>query len=132
MNTNSAALRVALDYFQAWSSGDFETAMTYVSPDIVSVGPAGSIQGTEPFREFMEPFSRTVLHAEVIGAFGNDETALIMYDTATPAVPNAPGAECITIRDGKITGQRIIFDRLPFEAARRAAAAAAGAGGPNA
>lgn len=37
------------------------------------------------------------------------------------AVKNAPGAECVTVRDGKITRSRFIFDRAPFEAARRAA-----------
>jgi hypothetical protein len=29
----------------------------------------------------------------------------------------------VTVKDGRITHMRIIFDRLPFEAARRAAAA---------
>jgi ketosteroid isomerase-like protein len=38
-------------------------------------------------------------------------------------VKDAPGAECVTVRDGKITRMRVIFDRLPFEEARRAAEA---------
>ena len=33
---------------------------------------------------------------------------------------DAPGAECLTVRDGKISHLRIVFDRLPFDAARRA------------
>jgi len=36
-------------------------------------------------------------------------------------VKDAPCAECVTVRDGKITHMRIIFDRLPFDEARRAA-----------
>jgi len=35
-------------------------------------------------------------------------------------VNGAPGAEYHTVRDGKITYIRIIFDRAPFEAARQA------------
>jgi ketosteroid isomerase-like protein len=46
-----------------------------------------------------------------------------MYDTDTVPVKDAPGAECLTVKDGKITHMRIIFDRLPFAEARRAAAA---------
>jgi hypothetical protein len=46
-----------------------------------------------------------------------------MYDTDTVPVRDAPGAECLTFSNGKITHMRIIFDRVPFEAARRAAAA---------
>ena len=44
--------------------------------------------------------------------------------TPTPfPVKNAPAAEYLTVRDGLIVGMRIIFDRAPFDAARRAAAA---------
>ena len=43
-----------------------------------------------------------------------------MYDTRTVPVPDAPGAECLTVADGKIVHNRFIFDRLPFAAARRA------------
>ncbi|MGI8556915.1 MAG: hypothetical protein ACR2ND_01170 [Solirubrobacteraceae bacterium] len=42
-----------------------------------------------------------------------------MYDTETLPVKSAPGAECVTVSDGKITHSRFIFDRGPFEAARR-------------
>ena len=34
---------------------------------------------------------------------------------------SAPGAECLTVSDGKITHSRFIFDRTPFDAARQAA-----------
>jgi hypothetical protein len=49
------------------------------------------------------------------------QTALIMYDTETVPVPSAPGAECVTVIDGKITYSRFVFDRAPFDAARKAA-----------
>jgi hypothetical protein len=39
----------------------------------------------------------------------------------TVPLKHAPGAECVTVADGKITHMRIIFDRLPFEEARKAA-----------
>ena len=69
----------------------------------------------------MGPFSQIVTHSELIGAFGDDQTALIMYGTDTIPVQNAPGAEYVTVQDGRITYMRIIFDRAPFDAARRAA-----------
>jgi hypothetical protein len=47
--------------------------------------------------------------------------ALIMYDTETLPVRSAPAAECVTVEGGKITHSWFIFDRAPFEAARRAA-----------
>jgi len=43
-----------------------------------------------------------------------------MYDTRTVPVESAPGAECVTVKDGKISYSRFIFDRAPFDAARAA------------
>ncbi len=79
--------------------------------------------GSEAFRAFMEPFSRILTGSSVIAAFGDEQTALLMYDAVTVPVEDAPGAECHTVQDGKIVHIRIVFDRTPFEAARRAAPA---------
>jgi ketosteroid isomerase-like protein len=122
MANDSAALTTALAYFHSWTRGDIDLAMTYVSDDIVCQAPAGTIEGAEAFRAFIGPFSQLVTKAAVVGAFGDDTTAVLVYDTDTVPVKDAPGAECLTIADGKITHMRIIFDRQPFTEARRAAA----------
>jgi ketosteroid isomerase-like protein len=116
------ALQTALAYFRAWTSHDFEGAMRYVADDIVCDAPAGRLAGAEAFRGFMGPFAQIVTSSRLLAAFGDDETALLMYDTDTAPVEDAPGAECLTVHDGKITHLRIIFDRLPFTEARREAA----------
>ncbi|MEU8803900.1 nuclear transport factor 2 family protein [Spirillospora sp. NPDC048819] len=117
---NSTALKTALAYHDAWTGKDFERAMTYIADDIVCDAPAGRIEGAAAYRAFMGPFVELLVHAEMIAAYGDDETALLMYDTETVPVKRAPGAECVTVKDGKITYSRFIFDRVPFEAARRA------------
>jgi hypothetical protein len=119
--SQSAALQTALAYHRAWTSHDFELAMTYVAEDIVCQAPAGPVIGAKAFREFMSPFSQLVTHAALFAAFGDDQVAVLMYDTDTIAVKDAPGAECLTVTDGKIRHLRIIFDRVPFAAARQAA-----------
>jgi hypothetical protein len=118
----SAALQVSLAYYEAWTGKDFERAMTYVDDDIVCDAPAGRIEGAAAFRSFMEPFSQILTRHELIAAFGDERTALLMYDTDTVPVPHAPGAECHTVDDGRITHVTIIFDRQPFTEARKAAA----------
>ncbi|MDQ2813129.1 MAG: nuclear transport factor 2 family protein [Actinomycetota bacterium] len=119
---STAALQIALAYHQAWTSHDFEQAMTYVAQDIVCLTPAGRLEGAEAFRGFMGPFVQILTRSALIAAFGDDTTALLMYDADTAPVKDAPGAEAVTVKDGKISQMRIIFDRLPFDAARRAAA----------
>ena len=59
--------------------------------------------------------------AQMIAAFGDDQTALVMYDTQTVPVKDAPAAECVTVKDGKITNSGLVFDQAPFDAAQKAA-----------
>lgn len=119
---DGSALATALAYHRAWTSHDFEQAMTYIADDITCHAPAGRLDGSQAFRGFMEPFAEMLVRSDVIAAFGDDATAMLMYHTDTVAVKDAPGAECLTVKDGKITHMTIVFDRLPFDAARRAAA----------
>jgi hypothetical protein len=117
----SPALQVALAYYEAWTGKDFERAMTYIADDIVCHAPAGRLDGAGAYRAFMGPFVQILVSARLIAAFGDDRTAMVMYDTETVPVKSAPGAECVTVDNGKITESWFIFDRVPFEAARRAA-----------
>jgi ketosteroid isomerase-like protein len=112
------AVSVSLAYYEAWTSKDFDRAMELVADDIVCDAPSGRLQGAAAFREFMEPFSKMLTRAELIAAFGDERTSLLMYDTDTVLVTHAPGAECHIVEDGKITRVTIIFDRQPFTEAR--------------
>ena len=105
----SPALDIALAYHKAWTSHDLDKAMTYVADDIVCDAPAGRLEGATAYREFMGPFVQILTGSKLIAAFGDDDTALIMYDTETVPVKSAPGAECVTIKDGRITNSRFIF-----------------------
>ncbi|XAS68462.1 nuclear transport factor 2 family protein [Micrococcaceae bacterium Sec5.7] len=115
------ALRVGLDYYHAWTNKDLDQAMTYISEEIVCEAPAGRIEGAEAYRAFLGPFVQILTGSHLIAAFGDDETALLMYGTVTVPVASAPGAECLTVTDGKITHSVFVFDRAPFDAARKAA-----------
>jgi ketosteroid isomerase-like protein len=117
----SLALQTALAYFRAWTSHDIDWAMTYIADDIICQAPGQRLEGAAAFRGFMGPFVQILTGSELIAAFGDDTTAVVMYGTDTVPVKDAPGAECVTVADGKITHMRIIFDRLPFEEARKAA-----------
>jgi hypothetical protein len=120
-DTTSPALQTALAYYQAWTSHDLDTAMSYIADDIVCDAPAGRLQGAEAYRGFMGPFVQILTGSTMIAAFGDDETAMVMYDIETVPVKSAPGAECVTVKDSKITYSRFVFDRAPFDAARQPA-----------
>jgi ketosteroid isomerase-like protein len=117
----SPALQVALAYYQAWTGKDLDAAMRHLADDVVCDAPAGRIEGVQAYRRFLGPFAQMVISTELLAAFGDDTKAVLVYDTRTPPVASGPGAECLTVRDGRIVHNRFIFDRLPFEAARQAA-----------
>jgi ketosteroid isomerase-like protein len=115
------ALDVALAYFHAWTGHDIDKAMEYVADDIVCDAPAGRLEGAAAYRGFMDPFIQMLTGSELLAAFGDGEKAVVVYDTETVLVSSAPAAECVTVRGGKIAYSRFIFDRAPFDAARRRA-----------
>lgn len=118
----STAVQVALAYYEAWTHHDVDRAMAFIAEDISCDAPSGRLHGAEAFRGFMEPFSQIVTRAQLLAAFGDDSTAMLMYDTDTVPVQHAPGAEYLKVQDGLIRHITIVFDRVPFSAARQAAA----------
>jgi hypothetical protein len=113
-----SALATALAYHRAWTSKDLDLAMTFVDPDVVCDAPAGRITGAQAYRAFLAPLVGMLLDARLLGAFGNDEAALVMYDTRTTLVEHGPGAELVHVRHGRIVRSWFLFDRLPFAQAR--------------
>src|SRR5262245_21170491 len=87
--TKQQALDVALAYHEAWTGKDLERAMTYIADDIVCDAPAGRIEGAEAYRAFMGPFVQILKRSELIAAFGDDTTAVVVYDTDTVPVDGA-------------------------------------------
>ena len=70
--TTSPALRIALAYYQAWTSHDLDKAMSYIADDIVCDAPAGRLEGAAAYRGFMGPFVQILTGSELIAAFGDD------------------------------------------------------------
>jgi ketosteroid isomerase-like protein len=117
----SAALSTALAYYQAWTGKDLDRAMRYVAEDVVCENPTGRIEGLEAFRQFMTPFAQMLTGSDLLGAYGDADTAVLVYNPHTTLVADAPSAERFTVRDGRIVHDLLIFDRTPFDEARRRA-----------
>jgi limonene-1,2-epoxide hydrolase len=115
----SQALSVALAYYHAWTGRDVDRAMTHVADDVVCDSPLGRIEGVEGLRAFMAPFAEMLKSSDLIAAFGDDQTAVLIYNPHTTLVEDAPSGECFTVRDGRIVHILLVFDRTPFDAARR-------------
>lgn len=115
--TNGAALQTALDYYHAWTRGDLDKAMSRIADGIVCDAPAGRVEGAEAYRAFLTNFTRMVTGTTLKAAFGDDESALLLCDTETLPLKSSHSAEHFKVEDGRITYIRLVFDRVPFQAA---------------
>lgn len=114
--TGSAALEVALAWYHARIGHDIDKTVSCAADDIVVDAPGAHIKGIEAFRDFEESFLPMITGATLTAAFGDDQTALLMYDIATVPVPSNFTAVCVTVTGGKIAALRIVFDQTPFTA----------------
>jgi ketosteroid isomerase-like protein len=112
-----SALNVALEFHRAWTGGAVDKALELVAADVVCDSPSGRLSGIEAYRPFLAKFQPLVSGYDLIASLGDMETAVLVYDLHTAPVRSAVTCECVTVRDGKITQIRLIFDPTPFAAA---------------
>ena len=90
MNTSQGtALEIALADHHAWTSRDFERAMTYVADDIVCQAPAGTLHGADAFRGLMGSFTKILTASSLIAAFGDDDKAVLIRHRHRPRAGRA-------------------------------------------
>jgi len=112
----SAALEVAHAWYHARNDHDIDKDMSTVADGIVCDAPGVHLEGSDAFRDFEESFLPMITGATLTAAFGDEQTALLMYDIATVSVPSNYAAAYATVTGGKITALRIVFDQTPFAA----------------
>ncbi|MCD4853769.1 nuclear transport factor 2 family protein [Arthrobacter sp. AK01] len=114
----AGAVEIGVAYHRAWTNGDLDSAAEHLAESVTCHAPSGTFNGRAAVRAFMEPFAASLTSSRLLAVHGQDNEAILMYDTASRAVQSAPGAELYRVQDGQIVEIHIIFDRLPFALAR--------------
>ncbi len=113
--------QLAEGYAKAWTSGDVETALTFLADDVVCDAPAGQVNGVAEYRPFTQEFVDRLVSATITKVLADAESAAIVYSFDTQWIKNFRCSEYMTIENGKIKHITTIFDRLPMaEAAKHA------------
>jgi len=116
--TNSTALQTALAYYDAWRSRDHKKAMNFVADNVVADTPFGHLDGGEALHKSESEFAPMLTGATLIASFGDDNTALLLYNTHTLPVPSVLSAKYFTVENGKITAIKGLFDTAVFARAQ--------------
>jgi ketosteroid isomerase-like protein len=108
------AAQIGATYFAAWSTRDVDKAAEYLTDDVEILAPNGTFRGHAGYHDFMDGFVKMVTSITEFAVFGDDETALVWYDTHLQMVPTLTAGERITLRDDKIAHIEITFDQMPL------------------
>ncbi|MCQ4125246.1 nuclear transport factor 2 family protein [Rhodococcus erythropolis] len=112
--SKNTGLQLARDYFAAWSSGDVDGTLKFLADDISGTAPNGDFAGHDGYRDFIGGFLQMLTGTSNVTAFGDDTTAVMIYETHLKPVPTLVVAERLTIKDDKITSIEMTFDQTPL------------------
>jgi ketosteroid isomerase-like protein len=103
-------------YFDAWTSGDFETARSLMQDDMSFRGPIDTFDDADALLSSIKGLSQIVTGAERRGLIAEGDQVCVVYDLHTAPVPTAHVAEWYRVEHGKIASMEAFFDARPFAA----------------
>ena len=110
------AAETAIAYYQAMDRKDLAEMGRHLHPDIQLISPLDSLTGSQAVLDAAQRFLPAVKNIEIRAHFSSGEQAMLAYDM----VFNEPLGVCrtaalITIKDGLIVRNELLFDARPFE-----------------
>jgi ketosteroid isomerase-like protein len=109
----STTADIARAFTQAWTSGDMATAANYLADDVTFDGPINHSRGKQDYITGLSAFAQRASDLNILAVLGDGEQAMIMYEMTT-GPHRATYVERLTIRDGKIQTDQLIFDSYPM------------------
>ena len=101
-------------YFNAWTSKDFDTARSLMHDDLSFSGPFDTFDTADALLESIKGLTQMLESAERRGLIADGDQVCAIYSLHTGPVGTAPVAEWYTVRDGKIASIEAFFDARPF------------------
>lgn len=101
-------------YFDAWTTGDFDTARSLLHDDLSFQGPIETLDSADALMASIKGLAQVVTGAERRGVVAAGDEVVVRYDLHTAPVPSAPVAEWYRVADGRIAAIEAYFDARPF------------------
>ena len=108
------AAQVAEDFFDAWTSKDFERARELVHDDVLFEGPIDRFSDADSYLASLRQLAHIVTGADKQKVFVDGDDVCVIYDLKTAPVPSSRTCEWYRVRDGKVASVSVVFDARPF------------------
>jgi ketosteroid isomerase-like protein len=113
-NIHENPLSTVQAYHQAWTNGDIDEALTYVSDDVVCFAPDKDVTTKADWRDYLGSFVPMLTGTPEHTRMTDGARVALWYYPQTAATTTTLASELFTVREGQITEIRLAFDRLGY------------------
>jgi ketosteroid isomerase-like protein len=113
-NAQHHALSIVEAYHRAWTGGDVDRAMTYVSDDVRCFAPDENVTAKDDWRAYLTGFVPMLTGAPEHTRMTDGNRVALWYFPQTAVTTTTMASELFTVQDGQIVEIRLAFDRLGY------------------
>ncbi|MBK8470624.1 MAG: SRPBCC domain-containing protein [Actinomycetales bacterium] len=108
------ALSTVEAYHRAWTSGDVERALTFVSDDVRCFAPDENVTTKNDWHDYLARFVPMLTGAPQHSRMTEGDRVALWYFPQTAVTSTTLASELFTVRGGQIVEIRLAFDRLGY------------------
>lgn len=113
-NVDHDALTTVQAYHQAWTSGELEQALTYVSDDVRCFAPGANFTTKNDWHDYLAGFVPMLTGAPEHSQMTDGDRVALWYFPETAVTTTTLASELFKVQDGQIVEIRLAFDRLGY------------------
>jgi len=108
------ALSTVEAYHQAWTRGEVDRALTYVSDDVRCFAPDEKVTSKSDWHHYLSNFVPMLTGAPEHARMTDGDRVALWYFPQTAVTTTTMASELFTVRRGQIVEIRLTFDRLGY------------------
>lgn len=101
-------------YHRAWTSGDVDLALSYLSDSVACAAPSSDITTKEHWRAYLSGFVPMLTGVPELARMADGNRVALWYYPQTAITDTTLASELFTVDDGRITQIHLSFDRLSY------------------
>jgi ketosteroid isomerase-like protein len=113
-NADADAVSTVEAYHRAWTSGDVDRALTYVSDDVRCFAPDENVTTKGDWHDYLAGFVPMLTGAPEHARMADRDRVALWYFPQTAVTTTTLASELFTVRGGRIVEIRLAFDRLGY------------------
>lgn len=109
-------LNIALNYYNAMKTKDFDIMAGYLSEDVCLISPLAEIDGKADVLTAAKNFGGILKDIQIKSSLTNDNQIVLAYDMIVPEpIGKFRAAALMDFKNGRITKIELFYDARPFE-----------------